>query len=419
MIYFSLSKYFLNQIKQNEHNFGPQYQFLYIHICMIFLVQDNYQDPNINLLRVLENQKNLIINFDEIKKRIESGGELNSNLFQIVFYSPDFTEFIRNLLKVRYNLDVNQFIEKYNQKKQSDFHFYLESFDIRINFFFFLVLFSPIGIFLLLIQIEDFSYLISLLSIEIILLYLTSNNLIQIPGNFFGLVTPNKQKKEKLKIDRFFDFFQYLAYHSINNPPEIALIFAKNELSKSDSRILGFEENFFDFNYLSLEKMFQRLIEAIDVTQISFFLKFLYQIYQKNAEHSSIFFDRVSKLLKTHQQQGQRLEVLLKNSRFKIQIYKILVCFILGFLSSLTNRLNYMIKLVFFNSQTLIEIQLWNVINIDIFFITAFISVGITLIFFNRIEGFEKKRSTDIIAIFIFLSSFFVMEILSRGLLLH
>ena len=76
---------------------------------------------------------------------INFGGEFEASLKQVIFYSPIFQNYFNEILESGFDPRNAVDLYKYNLNFEDQFKIFQRSFDERINLFFFLSFFYPLG----------------------------------------------------------------------------------------------------------------------------------------------------------------------------------------------------------------------------------------------------------------------------------
>lgn len=407
-LYFSIRNYFKNKIQNYENDNAPIYQVLSIIINIHYLNLPINCDPNSYLIDLLEQHKYLIINFEQIKERINSGYGLEKCLKEIVFFSPTFTKYIRDLIVFNYCFGFLDYIKDIFGKEYDQFRLYSITLDSRLNILFFFALFYPICAVFMLVKLGfDFEIIILLFLIFLFVMNFLITKMMKNPIILFGAYSPNIPQNEIKKFNTFLKFLQKISYNSVNMPLEYALITSLHDFPQKELQILNLDEYNFNLELNSLKILIENISYKVNSKQISSILQFIHNIYEESTFQGQIFFKNLFQLLNLHNEIGKNQEIIIKSSRGKRKIYKILLSFILGFLSVILYRFIHLFKLynsIFFDEKSnFVDIPV-----INYYALICLVFLIFTTISLNKIEKSRCFQLFDLFVLISFIISYYV-----------
>ncbi|MHA2125393.1 MAG: hypothetical protein ACXABO_06910 [Promethearchaeota archaeon] len=355
------------------------------------------------------------VDFKTILRRIQEGKSPEKELITLITPSTDFNSYIKELLVNNFNaIDSGVFAENSLEKQ---FKIYLKQVQSKISILFFVGLFFPIGLcILILFQLINLFFLILFVPIYLIFLKLLFQKFIQKQSYLIGLIK-SFSSLEKKKFEEFILFLKSFATNLKSNiSPERAFLksylqnrdlitLLKEPLKNYTSHLLNFSYSFKDILKIirleSKELRYTIILEAVE--------KFI----SKNSYFTSDKIKEILNIIIEHQRLERKLEIIMKGEKFKIFFFIFLLPIITGAISGLfpfLTIINENLELIDNNLINIFNNPL-NFYNIIIIVIVLMSSISITTYFFLEILYIKRKFLTvlgsNTFFFLIFLISFF------------
>jgi len=235
------------------------------------------------------------------------------------------------------------------------------------------------------------------------------------PINLIGAHSNQVSDIEAQKFNIFIKLLQKISFYSSKFPLETALIYAIDSINQKDLKILNIENFLYNFKSDSLNNMIDTLSFQMNSKQISIIMKYLLSIYEENPDQSAFFFQKLFELLNFHFDISKNQEILIKSTRSKKKLYKLLLSFILSFLSVIAYRivLIYQIyNILFTNEQNNLK-----TVHFNYFIIISFLFLLISIYFLNKIETSKILTLFDVLTVIfyfvnVYLAIYFISGVL-------
>ncbi|QEE14871.1 hypothetical protein DSAG12_00692 [Promethearchaeum syntrophicum] len=403
MIYIYLLDIHKNFVQFKENSNTNKYHFLSLQMNIILLSIKEMEDKNLILMEILEQEPEIGINIRKVLSKINLGHNIKNNLKNIIFYSPSFNVYFRDLLESNYNFEIIENIDSFQNYYENKFEIFINSLDTRLSLFFFFNLFFPIG-FLFMFSINSLTYEQVLIAIFLFILIQKIfirkilNEKIQLIGGINSLKSEDKKfLKSFLKF--FYHFSNYLSW----NPPELALYQSILKLSPKEKSKLNLDKYNFSLDFKSLNQFLKTIFLNFQSSSAKIFYTVIKRIFRLNSSQSPNLFRDMSKIIHKHMELGDKQEIAYNSSYIKVIIFKILLVFILGILTPIIYRFQEISQLLY-NFNYLAEI-IDNMYSLDNYFLTIFISlifIFISIQSFNEVYNFKDSKKLDYFLILMF-----------------
>ena len=403
MIYIYLLDIHKNFIQFKDFSNTNKYHFLSLQMNIILLSIKENEDKNSIIMDILEHEPEIGINIRKVLSKINLGHNFKNNLKKIIFYSPTFNIYFRDLLESNYNFEVIENIDSFQNYYEKKFEIFINSLDTRLSLFFFFNLFYPIG-FLFMCSINSLIYEQVIIAIFLFILIQKIftrkilNEKIQLIGGI------NSLKSEEIK---FFKSFLKFFYHFSNflswNPPELALYQSILKLSPKEKTKLNLDKYNFSLDFISLNQFLKTIFLNFQSSSAQIFFTVIKRIFRLNSSQSPHLFRNMSKIIHKHMELGDKQEIVYNSSYIKVIIFKILLVFILGILTPIIYRFQE-ISQILYNLNYLAE-NINNMYSLDNYFFTILISsifIIISIKSFNKVYNFKDNKKLDYSLILIF-----------------
>jgi hypothetical protein len=387
-----------------------------VDYLLIQKTSKNNSDKCISFIELIKEYKMPIsVDFKTILRRIQEGKSPEKELITLITPSTDFNSYIKELLVNNFNaIDSGVFAENSLEKQ---FKIYLKQVQSKISILFFVGLFFPIGLcILILFQLINLFFLILFVPIYLIFLKLLFQKFIQKQSYLIGLIK-SFSSLEKKKFEEFILFLKSFATNLKSNiSPERAFLksylqnrdlitLLKEPLKNYTSHLLNFSYSFKDILKIirleSKELRYTIILEAVE--------KFI----SKNSYFTSDKIKEILNIIIEHQRLERKLEIIMKGEKFKIFFFIFLLPIITGAISGLfpfLTIINENLELIDNNLINIFNNPL-NFYNIIIIVIVLMSSISITTYFFLEILYIKRKFLTvlgsNTFFFLIFLISFF------------
>ncbi|MHA1719578.1 MAG: hypothetical protein ACTSXK_08650 [Promethearchaeota archaeon] len=409
--YSKISNIFKDNITAIENKLVNYYQLLILQIDLLFSVLDDSVDRNTKLLEILQQSPKIACNLEEKLQEIYKGANFRDKLGEITFYSPVFETYFKNLLEFDFAMEFSQNFNNYNPHYENHIKTFIKSLETRLNLFFFISIFYPIG-FILYFSTTRFNYMdliLGFLFFLLILLFFTRKMLNQTTCLIGESDFTSTRKKEVY--DAFLNFFCHLNQFLIYSPPEIALIESILKLSDEEQKLLNIYEAKLSLNLLSLNEFLTQFFLKIKNEQIQIFLNFFISFFSINSLESSNFLSKSLILIKSHKEMSQEKEILLKSEFVKVKIYKILLGFVLGVLTPFLFKFQGIYQILsrnFAGNLSVVDYSIeYSQHNLVLYGVFTLSLLLLSMNSLNKIFPIKNRRIFDIIGIFIYGLFFF------------
>ena len=403
MIYIYLLDIHKNFIQFKEFSHANKYHFLSLQMNIILLSIKENEDKNSILMDILEHEPDIGINILKILSKINLGNNFKNNLKKIIFYSPTFNEYFKDLLESNFNFEVIENIDSFHNYYEKKFEIFINSLDTRLSLFFFFNLFFPIG-FLFLYSMNSLIYeqvIIALFLFTLIQKIFTRkilNEKIQLIGGINSL-----NNEEKIFFKSFLKFFYHFSNFLFWNPPELALYKSILKLSPKEKSELNLDKYNFSIDFISLNQFLKTIFSNFQSSSAQIFFTVIKRIFRLNSSQGPHLFREMSKIIHKHMELGDKQEIVYNSAYIKVIIFKILLVFILGILTPIIYRFQE-ISQILYNINYLGE-NIYNINSLDSFFFTILISlifIIISIHSFNKVYNFKDNKKLDYSLILIF-----------------
>ena len=424
IIFYSLVLSLLASYRFNSHLYKKIEKEESILNALLYLIIINFSlikktlkintDYSINFIELIKNY-NLPVSESckIILRKIHEGYTPEKELLKIVTPSEDFNHYLRDLIINDFNTDY-EFQTLDDNTSERNFKVVLRDIESKISIVFFIGFFFPIGLcFLILFQQINTFLIILFIPFFLILLNFLFRKLIKINILLIGLLK-EYSNKEKRKFDEFQIFLKNFAINLKSNiSPEIAFTnaYLQNKkfykiLNKSFelqiSRLLNFSYTFSEIlNLLKVELKSLRYIIILDVIE---------RMLDENSYYSAEKVIEILEIITKHRRLEKKLTIIIKGEKFKVLIFIFLLPIIIGSIGGMIPLFIMLTKnieqLGSFSYNQFIE--LINILDFIVIFLTLFFSNLITCYYFLKIINFEKKFLIILISSVVYVLSFFI-----------
>ncbi|MHA1473752.1 MAG: hypothetical protein ACTSPA_09830 [Promethearchaeota archaeon] len=404
MIYIYLIDIHKNIVQFKEFSHANKYHFLSLQMNIILLSIKKIEDKNSILMEILDHEPDIGINIRKVLSKINLGNNFKNNLKEIIFYSPTFNEYFKDLLESNYNFEVIENIDSFHNYYEKKFEIFINSLDTRLSLFFFFNLFFPIG-FLFMYSMNSIIYeqvifaIFLFILIQKIFTRKILNEKIQLIGGINSL-----NKEEKIFFKSFLKFFYHLSNFLVWNPPELALYKSILKLTHKEKLELNLDKYNFSIDFISLNQFLKTIFNNFQSSSAQIFFTVIKRIFRLNSSQSPHLFRDMSKIIHKHIELGDKQEIAYNSSYIKVIIFKILLVFILGILTPIIYRFQE-ISHILYNINQLGE-NINNINSIGNIFLTTLISlifIIISIQSFNKVYTFKDSKKLDYSLILIFI----------------
>lgn len=400
------------KINKEENLLNALLYLIIINFSLIKKTLKINSDYSLSLILLIKNY-NLPISekFKIILRKIHEGITPEDELLDIITPSQDFNYFLRDLVLNNYDM-YYEFHNIDETASERNFRVILRDIETKISIIFFVGLFFPIGLcFLILFQ--QINSIIIILFVPFFLVFLSFlfRKLIRIDLLLIGFLEENS-KLERKKFDEFLVFLKNFAITLRNNiSPENAFIDAyltnKNYfkvinkvLEPPISRLLNFS--------CSFGEMINCLKEELVSVRYSIILETIEKMLVESSYYSSEKIMEILKIIFKHRKLEKKLDVIIRGEKFKVLIFIFLLPMILGAIGGTLPLFMIITKNIenveSFSYYDLLELV--NIFDFIIIFLTLFLSNLITCYYFLKIVNFEKRYLIIIISCLLFILSF-------------
>lgn len=411
---YRFNSHLYKKIKKEESILNALLYLIIINFSLIKKTLKINTDYSINFIELIKNY-NLPVSESckIILRKIHEGYTPEKELLKIVTPSEDFNHYLRDLIINDFNTDY-EFQNLDDNTSERNFKVVLRDIESKISIVFFIGFFFPIGLcFLILFQQINTILIILFIPFFLILLNFLFRKLIRINILLIGLLK-EYSNKEKRKFDEFQIFLKNFAINLKSNiSPEIAFTnaYLQNKkfykiLNKSFepqiSRLLNFSCSFGEIlNLLKDELKSLRYIIILDVIE---------RMLDENSYYSADKVIEILEIISKHRRLEKKLTIIIKGEKFKVLIFIFLLPIIIGSIGGMIPLFIMLTKnidqLESFSYNDYIE--LINLLDLIVIFLTLFFSNLITCYYFLKIINFEKKILINLISSIVYILSFFI-----------
>ena len=403
LIYIYLLDIHKNIIQFKEYSHANKYHFLSLQMNIILLSIKGNEDKNSILMEILEHEPDIGINIRKVLSKINYGNNFKNNLKEIVFYSPSFNEYFKDILESNFNFEIIQNIDSFHNYYEKKFEIFINSLDTRLSLFFFFNLFFPIGFLFMysmnsLIFEQVVSAIFFFFLLQKIFLRKILNEKIQLIGGVNSL-----NREEKIFFKSFLKFFYHLSNYIFWNPPELALYKSILKLTQKEKSELNLDKFNFSIDFISLNQFLKTIFNNFQSSSAQIFFTVIKRIFRLNSSQSPHLFREMSKIIHKHMELGDKQEIAYSSSYIKVVIFKFLLIFILGILTPIIYRFQEISQIIY--DINFLGEGFNNINNYDEFFFTILISlifIIISIQSFNKVYNFKDTKKLDYILILIF-----------------
>lgn len=411
---YRFNSHLYKKIKKEESILNALLYLIVINFSLIKKTLKRNTDYSINFIELIKNY-NLPVSESckVILRKIHEGHTPEKELLKIVTPSEDFNYYLRDLIINDFNTDY-EFQNLDDNTSERNFKVVLKDIESKISIVFFIGFFFPIGLcFLILFQQINTILIILFIPFFLILLNFLFRKLVRINILLIGLLKENS-KKEKRKFDEFQIFLKNFAINLKSNiSPEIAFTNAylqnkefykilNKPFESQISRLLNFSCSFGEMlNLLKFELKSLRYIIILDVIE---------RMLDENSYYSADKVIEILKIISKHRRLEKKLTIIIKGEKFKVLIFIFLLPIIIGSIGGMIPLFMMLTKnidqLGSFSYNEYIE--LINILDFIVIFLTLFFSNLITCYYFLKIINFEKKFLIILISSIVYVLSFFI-----------
>ncbi len=403
IIYIYLIDVHKKIVQFKEFSYANKYHFLSLQMNIILLSTKKNEDKNSILMEILEHEQDIGVNIRKVLSEINLGNNFKNNLKKIVFYSPSFNEYFKDLLESNFNFEIIENIDSFHNYYEKKFEIFINSLDTRLSLFFFFTLFFPIGFLFVysmnpLFYEQVFTAIIFFTFILKIFTHKILNEKIQLIG---GLNSQNKA--EKIFFKSFLKLFYHLSNYLFWNPPELALFKSILKLTDKEKSELNLDKYNFSLDFISLNKFLKSIFSNFQSSSAQIFFSVIKRIFRLNSSQGPHLFKDMSKIIHKHMELGDRQEIAYKSTYIKVFIFKLLLVFILGILTPIIYRFQEISQIIY--TINFLGENLNHIHNFYDFLLTVSISlifIIISIQSFNKVFTFEDTKKWDYIFIIIF-----------------
>ena len=396
-----------NSIKDRESSLVNYYMLLNLQIQILLHSISELEDKNTFLIDLLAEGPLIASNQSHILSTINLGGGFKLYFGKLVFYSPAFQKFFRNLIKFDYNLEILEHIGDFESFYENQARIFTNSLESRTQIFFFFSLFYPIG-YIFISSLSSFSLyntLVATLVFFILQKYFTQIFL-KNQVNLFGGVN-NQNSTEKQVFLAFLRFFNTLSHHLVLFSPEYAIYSSIQSINSTDLKLLNLSSLNLSVEFISLDYFLEKFFKTISNNQVKVFLRFLTRIFRTNSYDGPKLFSEISHLIKQHMDIMNDQEMFFQSFKIKITISKVLLSFILGVLTPFIFRFQYIYSNLGYILNGIDEDSLdFNRIYFLLMGIISLIFLEITIVSFNELYGKPPFSFRDIFCILLYIVVF-------------
>lgn len=409
LIFIYLHDIHKNIVQFKEYSHANKYHFLSLQMNIILLSIKENEDKNSILIEILEQEPDIGINIRKVLSDINYGNNFKNNFKKIIFYSPSFNEYFKDLLESNFNFEVIENIDSFHNYYEKKFEIFINSLDTRLSLFFFFNLFFPIGFLFMysmnsLIYEQVISAIFFFFFIQKIFSRKILNEKIQLIGGINSL-----NREEKIFFKSFLKFFYHLSNYIFWNPPELALYKSILKLTHKEKSELNLDNYNFSIDFISLNQFLKTIFHNFKSSSVQIFFTLIKRIFRLNSSQSPLLFKEMSKIIHKHMELGDKQEIGYKSSYIKVIIFKFLLIFILGILTPIIYRFQEISQLIY--DINFLDESFNNINNYDDFFLTILISlifIIISIKSFNKVYNFKDTKKLDFILILIFFVCLFI-----------
>ncbi|MHA1411298.1 MAG: hypothetical protein ACTSO4_01665 [Promethearchaeota archaeon] len=326
-------------IKKEEAKLNSILFIIKIYFSLLVQTLGSNSDNTISFIELIKELKIQISKeFMIILGEIQEGISPEECLGEYVSYSNDFNYYVK-CLSSNYLQFNKRSIDFKSKTLEQEFQIFLNQLDSRLSLIFFIGLFYPLGLDVLII----FQHLtIIQISLFIFFFYLilkiaykkTLNKNFYLLGFLF-----NHSKKEKQFFIEFVDFLNTMAHILKQNvSPEKAFIetyfqkkgehtYFSEFLSPKISTLLNLSS--------SINDVFDSIIKNFENLRYKIIFKSIKQLLDKNAFNSSKGINKILKILYFHSYLEKKLDTMIKGEKFKIFLFIFMLPPILGIIGGL------------------------------------------------------------------------------------
>ena len=419
LIYLNLLDYHKKLIQKKDFLYANKYKFLSLQIEIILLSLTNNEDKNSIILEILENSTELGVNLRSIISDISLGKNFKRSLNKVIFYSPSFNHFFKDLIDSDFNFEISKNIDSFHDFYEKKFEIFINSLDTRLSLFFFFNLFFPITfLFTSSINSFNFSQLFSMIFFFILIETLFMRKILNEDIQLIGGI--NSQKfDEKLFFNVFLKFFFNLSFYLYDCPPELAIYKSILKLTDKEKSILNLNRFNYSIEFTSLNSFLGKIFNNFNSNSIQIFFSIMNRIFRIDSSLSPQLFKEMSQIIKKHIDLGKKQEIAYKSSFLKVIIFKFLLSFILGILTPLIYRFQEVYQV--FNSILNFDENLNIFFSFNDYLITILFSLAfilITIHSFNKIYYFSKFKKQDYYVIVLYFICILISNFLWQSLII-
>ena len=402
------------KISKEENLLNALLSLIIINFSLIKKTLNITSDYSLSLIELIKNY-NLPISekFKIILRKIHEGITPEDELLDLITPSQDFNYFLRDTVLNNYNM-YYEFHNIDETASEKNFRVILRDIETKISIIFFVGLFFPIGLcFLILFQQIDTIIIILFVPFFLILLSFLFRKLIRIDLILIGFLEEHS-KLERKRFDEFLIFLKNFAINLRNNiSPENAFIdaYLRNKkyfkainrvLEPSISRLLNFS--------CSFEEMINHLKEELVSIRYAVIIETIEKMLVESSYYSSEKILEILEIIFKHRRLERKLNIIIQGEKFKVLIFIFLLPLILGAIGG-------MLPLFMIITKNLEDVEgfsyydyleLINIFDFIIIFLTLFFSNLITCYFFLKIINFEKRYLIIGISCILFVLAFVI-----------
>lgn len=412
MLIFSLfvSNWFLhlpNRLIKRKIRENMDYFQLFLIEIELFVNSEDNEDRLIKFINLLTFSPKIAWNQNTILQNINQGEDIVKNLNDLYFYSDFLNKNFKKFLVDENPNKSHLLFDDYSGFLKQKIRYFTETFENRINVFFFVAVFFPL-IQLFSIGFIENLYLFLILSLFALmfLLYFISKTLLSQKYHLIGYSTFDKKKSQKFEV--FLQFLKNISEFSHNHSLEYAFIQSIENLSKKEQELLNVTESNFNLVTIRFSHFLSEFFRNIGENELKIFAYSFFSLLKKNQSKIDDYYLILQNLTESHLQIAKIQKNQLKSSVFKSNVYKMLISLILGVICPLMIRFQSIF--LYFSTNSLMETKLTQSSTVNVLFFFFYSVILLNLIFFslNRITSRVSYKKGDFYSLLIFSTIFIV-----------
>ncbi len=375
----------------------------------IFIDHSQKDDKFVRFIELLKTSPSIAWNQREILQNIYHGknpkNQLQSLHFYTSFYNQIFKQhFIESDLVIQSKLS-----QEYSAYYRQKIEYFNSTFENRINIFFFVTIFYPLGLLYYMSISEDIVWIsIKGLLIFVVLLVSVSKGLLQQKYELLGTAIENKHKAKQY--EAFLTFLKHLSVISSRFSFEYAFLSSISKLSQQNKKLLGIKKKNPNFTISNFNNFMINFFRNIRDENLKIFVFSFMNLLKCNQMKTRLFYSKINSVIENHFNIGKERQLQIKSSKFRAKIYKIISCFILGVLTPLMYRFQAIFKYISFFNEKMEGLEEFTQLEIEnpIFFLIYSLILLIVILFsLNRMISNQIFKKGDLIVIIFYILIFY------------